>query len=229
MKKTIFILTALIFCLSFTALSQKTRVGVTGGITFANMSRTIGGVDKDGEYRIGLVGGLQLEVPLCKKGNFSFQPDFHYIQKGASEIPATPTLNKIYTALRYAELAPNFVYNFKAGKGGVFYLGGGPYIAFNLPSKNVTHAPGVDKVETDILFGNAIANHMRGVDYGGNFVMGFRLGNGIFVSTNYIQGARNLVPKEISDLPASADDKIKNIAFALRVGYLFHNNPKEKK
>lgn len=229
MKKTIFILTAFIFCLSFTALSQKTRVGITGGVSFANMSRTIGGADRDGEYRIGVVSGLQLEIPLCKKGSFSFQPDFHYIQKGASAIPSTPTINRAYTALRYAELAPNFVYNFKAGKGGTFYLGAGPYVAFNLPSKNVIHSPGADKVETDISFGDAIANDMKGVDYGGNFVMGFRLGNGIFVSTNYIQGARNLVPKEKTDLPASANDKIKNIAFALRVGYLFNNNQKEKK
>ncbi len=228
MKKTIIILTAFIFCLSFTALSQKTRVGITGGIAFANMSRTIGGADRDGEYRIGVVSGLQLEVP-CKKGRISFQPDFHYIQKGAATIPGTPTINRSYTALRYAELAPNFVYNFKAGKGGAFYLGGGPYVAFNLPSKNVTHSPGTDKVETDILFGNEVAKDLRGVDYGGNFVMGFRLSNGIFVSTNYIQGARNLVPKERTDIPASADDKIKNIAFALRVGYLFNNNTKEKK
>jgi hypothetical protein len=225
MKKTIFILTAFIFCLNITALSQKTRVGVTGGISVANLSRTIGGADMDGEYRLGIMGGMQLEFPLCKK--ISFQPDLHYIQKGASTVPATPAFNKIYTALRYTELMPNFVYNFTAGKG-VFYLGAGPYISFNLPSKNVTHSPGADKIETDVSFGNAIANELRGVDYGGNIVMGFRLGNGIFVSANYIQGVRNLVPQEKLDLPASADDKIKNIAFGIRVGYLFKNAPKEK-
>ena len=223
MKKTIFILTAFIFCLNITALSQKTRVGVTGGISVANLSKTIGGADKDGEYRLGVMVGFQLEVPLCKK--FSFQPDLHYIQKGASIIPTTPTLNKIYTALRYAELAPNFVYNWKAGKG-VFYLGGGPYVGLPLPSKNVTHAAGAANVETDISFGNALTNDLKGVDYGGNVVMGIRLGNGIIVSANYIQGARNLVPNDKLDLPAFADDKIKNIAFAIRVGYLFKNTSK---
>ncbi len=226
MKKTIFILTVFTLCLSITALSQKTRVGVSGGIAAANLSRTISGADRDGEYRLGIMAGIQLEVPLCKK--FSFQPDLHYIQKGAATIPTTPTLNKIYTALRYAELAPNVVYNFTAGKG-FFYLGGGPYISFNLPSKNVTHAPGGDNVETDVLFGNAVANDLRGVDYGGNLVMGFRMGNGIFVSANYIQGARNLIPEEKLALPGAADNKIKNIAFGIRVGYLFSNTPKEKK
>jgi len=229
MKKTIFILTAFIFCLNFSALSQKTRVGITGGIAFANMSRTIELADRDGEYRIGVAAGLQLEVPMCKNGKISFQPDMHYIQKGAADVPSTPTVVRSYTALRYAELAPNFVYNIKAGKGGgTFYFGGGPYVAFNLPSKKVSKSPGADKVETDILFGNEVAKDLRGVDYGGNFVMGFRLGNGIFVSANYIQGGRNLVPKEKTDIPASKEDKIKNIAFALRVGYLFNNNTKEK-
>jgi Outer membrane protein beta-barrel domain len=229
MKKTIFILAAFILFLNITALSQKTRVGVTGGISVANLSRTIATADRDGQYRLGIMGGMQLEVPLCKKGKFSFQPDLHYIQKGASDRPTTPTLNKIYTALRYAELIPNFVRNFKAGKAGDFYLGGGPYIDFNLPSKNVTHAPGAVKVETDVSFGNELINDLRGIDYGGNVVMGYRLGNGIFIAVNYIQGARNLIPQKTLDLPASASDKIKNIAFGIRVGYLFKAVLKEKK
>jgi outer membrane protein OmpA-like peptidoglycan-associated protein len=225
MKKTIFILTAFIFCLSLTALSQKTRVGVTGGIDAANLSRTIGGADRDGEYRIGLIAGIQLEVPLGKKNKFSFQPDLHYIQKGAAQIPGTPNFNQVYTALRYAELATNIVHNFNSQKG-TFYLGGGPYLGLPLPSKNVTHSAGAPNVETDITFGNALTNDLKGVDYGGNFVMGYRMKNGIFVSANYIQGARNLVPDDKLALPASANDKIKNIAFALRVGYLFKNPPK---
>jgi hypothetical protein len=228
MKKTIFILTALIFCMSLTALSQKTRVGITGGIDFANLSRTIGGADRDGEYRIGLIGGMQLEVPLGKKNRFSFQPDMHYIQKGAGQVSTDPSFNKIYTALRYVELAPNFVYNFKRTKGS-FYLGGGPYVACPLPSKTVTHTAGSPNVLTDISFGNALTNDMKGVDYGGDVVLGYRMNNGLFVSLNYIQGARNLVPNDKLDLPASSHDKIKNIAFAIRVGFLFRNTPREKK
>jgi hypothetical protein len=227
MKKTIFILTAFCFCLSLTALSQKTRVGITGGIDAANLSKTIGGADKDGEYKIGMIAGLQLEVPLGKKNKFSFQPDMHYIQKGAATIPTTPIFNKIYTALRYVEVAPNFVRNFNFEKG-TFYIGGGPYLGLPLPSKEVTHSAGSPNVETNITFGNAVANNYRGVDYGGNVVMGYRMKNGLFVSANYIQGIRNLIPQEQLDLPGRADDKIKNIGFAIRFGYLFNTTQKEK-
>jgi hypothetical protein len=229
MKKTIFILTALIFCLSFTAMSQKTRVGITGGLVNANLSRTIGGFGKDGQYKIGLIGGLQLEVPLGKKNKFSFQPDLHYIQKNTSEKPSTPTIDKIYTGLRYAELAPNFVLNFFGKKKGAFYVGGGPFLSLPLPSKKVNKLVGAPKTETDVSFGNLVANDFKGVDYGGNVVMGYRTSGGIFISASYIQGARNLVPDKILEIPASANDKIKDIAFAIRLGCLINNKSKMKK
>ena len=95
--------------------------------------------------------------------------------------------------------------------------------------KHVTHSAGAPKVEADISYGNAVANDLKGVDYGGNFVMGYRMKNGIFACVNFIQGARNLVPEDKLALAVSKDDKIKNIAFGIRVGYLFNNTAKEKK
>lgn len=220
MKKLIFIFSLFTICFSTAALSQKARVGVTGGLNFANLSRTIGGLDKDGDYRIGLIGGMLVDFPICKKGHISFQPDLRYTQKGAAEKLLTPVIEN-YTALRYAELAPNFVYNFNTKKGSTFYMGAGPYLSFPLPSKTVTHTAGSPNVLTDISFGNAVANDLKGVDYGADFVMGFRIKNGIFVSANYTQGARNLVPNDVLDLPGKGNDKIKNISFGLRVGFLF--------
>jgi hypothetical protein len=60
--------------------------------------------------------------------------------------------------------------------------------------------------------------------------MGYRMKNGIFACINYIQGIRNLVPDDILALAASSHDKIKNIGFSIRFGYLFNNtSSKEKK
>src|SRR6202008_3594542 len=115
----------------------------------------------------------------------------------------------------------NFVRNIKCGKSkaSTLYFGGGPYIAFNLPSKKVEHIPGND-IETDVSFGDQPANDLRGIDYGGNAIIGYRTGMGVSVSLHYTQGARNLVPVENGD-------KIKNIAFGIRIGYLFRNAPKK--
>jgi hypothetical protein len=220
MKKLIFILAVFTFCISHTAQSQKARVGVSGGLNIANISRTTGGLDKDGDYRIGMIGGMLVDLPLCKKGNFSFQPDLRYTQKGSAEPLLTPNVEN-YIALRYAELAPNFVYNFISKKAGTFYLGAGPYLSFPLPSKKVQHAAGSPDVTTDISFGDLAANDMKGVDYGADFIMGYRTKHGMFFALNYTQGARNLVPGDKLKIPGSENDKMKNIAFGIRVGFLF--------
>lgn len=189
------------------------RIGLTGGISFSNLSRTINGLDKDGDYRIGIAGGMMLNVPFGKTKRFAFQPAVDYVQKGAAEVALTP-VNKAYTALRYAELPLNVVYNLKWGKH-VLYFGGGPYIDFDLPSKKVSRIPG-NKIESDVVFGNTIADDIKGIDYGGNVVLGFRTAMGIFVTLNYTQGRRNLYP-----IDNASNDKIKSISFGIRVGYLF--------
>jgi hypothetical protein len=194
----------------------EARIGLTGGLSFANLSRTLGGLDKDGDYRIGVAGGMMLNVPFGKTKRFAFQPAVDYVQKGAAEVALTP-VNRAYTALRYAELPLNIVYNLKWGKS-VLYFGGGPYIDFDLPSKKVSRIPG-NKIESDFLFGNTNADDMKGIDYGGNFLIGLRIPMGVSVSLHYTQGARNLVPVD-------NNDKIKSIAFGIRIGYLFKSASK---
>ena len=99
MKKAIFIFIAFIFCFQLTGNAQKARVGLTGGISIANLSRTIGGIGMDGDYRIGIAGGMLIDLPLGKKQRCSFQPSADYVQKGCAEQPLAP-VNKAYTALR---------------------------------------------------------------------------------------------------------------------------------
>jgi Outer membrane protein beta-barrel domain len=230
MKKMILILTACTLCLQITALSQKAIVGVTGGVSVANLNRTTGGVKNNGKYRDGIISGIQLDIPLGKKNKVSFQPDLHYIQKGASFTPTSPSIDKIYTALHYAELTPNFVCNSHGNKG-VFFIGGGPYVSFNLPSKKVTHSPGAPSVSDDVSFGNnysdAIKNDFRGIDYGVNAIIGYRGNDGLTICANFIQGLRNLVPGDKLKLAGFADDKIKNVVFAVRVGYFFKEKRKK--
>ncbi len=230
MKKTIFILSAFVLCMNISGFSQKSRVGMTSGLSTSTLCRTIGGVKKDVNYRVGYVGGLQLEVPLGKKQKFSFQPDLTYIQKGGSINPVAPATDKLNIALRYAQLAPNFVYNCKVKlTNGFFYFGAGPYIGFNLPSKKITVSATGEKIETDVSFGNAVANDVKGIDYGGNCIIGYRTKYGLFVSANHIFGLRNLVPDAILALPVSANDKTRNHGFAVRLGYYFSNTPRVKK
>ena len=207
MKKTIFILLAA--CFFQAAIAQKSRVGITGGVTTSNIYDNIEGNDKT-DAKWGSTFGLILEAPLC--GKFSFQPGAHYVQKGA--IISETSEEKISIALRYAELHCNFLYNTKGKDGGIF-AGLGPVLSFAMPSKRVTdNDEGTS--EQALSFGNEPIDDLRGVDYGANGILGYRGKKGLLLAFNYTLGLRNINP-------GGGEPKIKSGSFGIRLGYLFNN------
>lgn len=214
MKKSILILIVAVFCIQINALSQKAKVGVTSGLTISNMRGTVGGKDASGDSRFGYTFGLILETPLME--HLVFQPGLHYVQKGKDVDQSTAGSNKVVsTALRYAELQLNVLYTTGSNTAS-FFIGAGPAVSINLPSKFVTDVNGT-KTETDFTFGNEGASNLRGFDIGPNVLAGFKFKKGFLFSANYTLGVRNLVPG------GTAPDKIRNSSFGIRVGWLFDN------
>jgi len=220
MKKTFFLLIVTVFCLQLTGFAQKSRVGITGGVTYSSMKIENMALDNE-KSRAGFTAGLIMETPLANS-KFSFQPGIHYVQKG--EITNETKNTRDYVALRYAEFQFNFLYNLKGINGGLFF-GAGPALAFNLPSKFVTKSglatdkkSDDSKTEKSIVFGNDIlASDIRGFDYGANVLAGYRHKKGFLVSFNYTFGLRNLAPG------GDSGSSIKNACFSARIGYLFNN------
>ena len=217
MKKAILILTAIIFCLQITGWSQKARVGVTGGLSISNMRGEVGGVDQKKNSRTGITFGMLVDAPI--QDHITFQPGLHYIQKGKEEEQPNGTQKQTFaTALRYAELQLNFLFNTSyAGEHKEnFFVGLGPAVSINLPSKFVTETPS-DKTESDITFGNKNEN-FRGFDLGANILGGVRFSNGFFISLNYTHGLRNILPAG-----GSGSDKLRNYCMGIRIGLLVNN------
>lgn len=210
MKKIIFMLAASVFCFQLAGLSQ-TRVGVSGGVAIANMKGQV-----EGDSRAGVITGLRLETPIGR--SFAFRPSISYVQKGQNQ-PPPGLVDKVYVALRYAEFTTDFLYYIAGAKGG-FFLGAGPSVAFNLPSKNISETNGV-KTTTTVKFGKTTGFDMRGVDYGANFTSGWCTNGGAFISLNYNRGFRNLV---VEGDPGS----LKNSYFGVQLG-VFLNNGKSAK
>ncbi|MEI2740696.1 MAG: outer membrane beta-barrel protein [Chitinophagaceae bacterium] len=214
MNKRILVLAISVLCFQMAGFSQ-TRVGLSAGVSVANMKGRV-----DGDGKAGVMASLVLDVPMCKKKNFSFYPTLSYVQKGVVEPhPEGTLIDKQYIATRYMELATNVIYNIP-GEKTTFYLGAGPSADFNLPSKRVSITDG-DKVTTDLLMGSTPENEMRGVDYGLNFMGGFRTASGFFFNLNYNKGIRNLVPLE-------ATGSLKNQYIGIQLG-VFLNNGKPSK
>lgn len=215
MKKALILIIAGVCLVQINGLSQKTQVGLIGGITFSNINGNIDGQDIHNDGRAGMTVGMILDAPIGKSG-FIFQPGIHYIQKGAftSKKPDV----KEAVALRYAELMLNFI-RYTKGTSTRLFFGLGPAIAFNLPSKTVVITEDA-RQETTITFGKEITDSYRGVDFGANGLLGIRFKCGLLAAVNYTYGIRNLIPNP------SGDDVVRNGCASIRIGYFFRNATK---
>jgi Outer membrane protein beta-barrel domain len=217
MKKKMFVFFLSVCCLYMSGQAQKTRAGfsVSGGL--ATMRGTVDGLKEGGKYTPGFGIGILIDAPI-KKSKFSFQPVLQYIQKGKLQTEPIGTFqDKVSYELRYTELVLNFLYNSNGSNGG-FFIGAGPAVSFGMPSRILTKTDDGTKTETTLTFGNEIANDFRGVDYGVNFVLGYRLKGGFFVSANSTLGLRNLIPAN-----SLSTGDIKNTNFGINLGWLFNN------
>ena len=216
MKKTFLVLAVSVLCLINTAFSQKTRAGVSAGPVVATMSGEFQGHENGHEKKLGYTFGMIVDVPLSAK--FAFTPGLGYVQKGTLQRPPVGTLiDKSYVALRYAEFNANFIYK-APGQRGNFFIGAGPSFSFKLPSKKGTEID-KEKTETDVSFGNTVDKDFRGTDWGVNFLTGYRLNAGFFVSLNYNMGLKDLRP-----VITSGPEEVMNSYIGLQFGILLNNS-----
>jgi len=212
MKKIFSILIVFVFCLPITGLSQKARVGVSGGFTVANMTGEVDSVKENGKTKGGFMFGLIVDAPI--NDHISFQPGIYYVQKG--EVLKKDSKEKVFRALRYVEMPLNFLYN-SNGSNANFFVGLGPSLSVGLPSSTVTKTEGGLKVSTDIVFGNTGIEDLKGVDWGVNGLAGVRFKCGWALSVNYTQGLRNLIPE------GKAEGKLHNSFFGIQLGFLVND------
>ena len=216
MKK--YLLPVLVLALVFqNARAQKSRVAAVGGVTISSMTGELFGNENGYQSKVGATLGLMLDAPIGAS-RFSFSPGLHYVQKGTLQRPPMGTLiDKSYISLRYVELNANFLYHAPGAKGN-FFIGAGPSVAMKVPSKKGTMI-GKDKTESDVNFGNTIDKDIRGVDYGANFLLGYRLKGGFMIFANYNRGLRDLRP-----VPESGPEDVYNQYFGIQLGWLFANS-----
>lgn len=239
MKKMI-----LFSALAVTGLVSRAQnmFGIQAGANFASYSldpKTSGQSKETSNSKAGFLIGALADVNFGS--SISFRPELNFIQKGGKrEYTYVSGFNSSTTqesklTLSYIQLSPNFVYNIPAGSGKLF-LGLGPEFSFGIGGKdeftNTTSTTTGTVVTTttttgkyDVKFdGDDKAtdgkNHYKSFDFGANFLAGFKMRKGLFLSAGYTLGFANIYPNDKKEN--------KNRGFNLKLGYMFGSGMMKK-
>ena len=177
--------------------AQDVNFGAKAGVNFASITGDdIGELDSKTSFHVGVVA----EIVISEK--FSFQPELLYSAQGAtlSGFDVDVDLNLDYLNLP-------LMAKFYVGEG--FSLEAGPQVGYLLSAK--VKASGVGESEEE-----DIKDVVKGIDFGVNFGIGYKLDIGLNFGARYNLGLSN-----DNDDPESPDDSYKNSVIQVSVGYFF--------
>ena len=210
----------LLFALAATALTltskaqDKTTFGVRAGVNFTNINgEDEAGKDLKNDLKAGFNIGVNAEIPVAT--DFYLQPGLLFSTKGAK---GEENNVKYKLNLSYIEVPINFLYKPTLGDGKLL-LGFGPYIGIGIGGKWKAGGKDYDvKFKNDVKESEPETKYMKGLDFGGNLLVGYELSSKISFQLNAQLGMTNLEPKDNGKKP---DAKAKNTGFGISVGYRF--------
>jgi hypothetical protein len=217
MKSKVLLLALATTAFALTSKAQeKTTFGIRAGVNFTNLNgEDAGGNDYENKMKAGFNIGVNAEIPVAPE--FYLQPGLLFSTKGAKAEEGDDKLN-----LSYLEVPINFIFKPTLGAGKLL-LGVGPYVGFGIGGKYKTDGDDVDvKFKNDVKPSDVSATDpkifLKGLDFGGNLLVGYELSSKISVQLNAQLGMSNLEPKYNGE---KSDAKTKNTGFGLSVGYRF--------
>ena len=193
--------------------------GIEGGLNIATMDEQYYQNDNAYAYKAGLRLGAIVSIPINE--NFYLEPGLFYAANGAKtsyndgRYSGTSTLN-----INSLEIPLNVIYKFGEPGDNRFFVGAGPYIAYNISA----HISGTDidhrdntytsYSDTYLIGGTNGVDDIRTVDLGFGVNAGYQLSNGLFFRIRAQRGLANMSPNSGTTLHSSS--------IGLQVGYFFH-------
>lgn len=190
--KKVFLVFAIV-TLGFTVNAQEVTFGVKAGLNLAS----IAGDDTDGlDSRTSFHVGGVAEISISEK--FSVQPELLYSAQGAKE--SFEGID-IEVNLDYINLPIIAKYYVSEG----FSLEAGPQVGFLMSAKAKAEGQSED-----------LKDFVKGIDFGLNFGVGYKLDSGLNFGARYNLGLSN-----INDGEGSDEFKNQNSVIQFSVGYFF--------
>jgi len=214
MKKFLIFTTIVLFGIT-NMKAQDVNFGVKGGINFASVT---GDDTDDLDGRTSFHVGVVAEISISDK--FSVQPELLYSSQGAtSEDSYTEDginiMEEGTVKLDYINLP--IMAKFYVGEG--ISLEAGPQIGFLMNSeiemKLTASGAGVSE---SISLTEDLKDHIKGIDFGLNLGVGYKMENGLNFGARY-----NLGLSDANDDPEffESDSSFKNSVIQVSVGYFF--------
>lgn len=193
------------------AQAQSLGYGIKAGINFPSYSYGSSSELSDTKSTTNFHVTGYLDAPVSS--NFYIQPGVSLQGKGA-KLVETSALggSEITQNTMWLDVPVNFVGKFNTGAGS-FFVGAGPYVGFGLSGKN-KYSTNNGNAATERKFEFGKDNTLKGVDFGLNFLAGYKLSNGLLLNAGYGLGLTN-----IAGNGNAWSDNIKNRGFSVGIGF----------
>ena len=207
MKNSIFIVVVSFLCL-VAVNAQNIKYGSKIGVNIANIS---GDETDDLNTRTSLHTGAVAEIVISDE--FSFQPELLYSAQGAKS-DYSETIDEVtfrYTTVKLEYINVPLLAKYYVAEG--LSLEAGPQVGFLITADREFEKTDNGETETgeeDIL------DEIKGIDFGLNFGLGYKLDSGIFIAARYNLGLAN-----INDFEGTDQLKNQNQVVQVSVGYFF--------
>jgi hypothetical protein len=196
-----------IFALCIQAVNAQT-FGIKGGVNFANLSVSSGGMTVSPKsitgFHIGPVADFHLKDMLY------FNTGLLYSLKGA-KVEGDEFSPNEQIKINYLEIPLNLAYKFPLKEKSDFFIQAGPYVGYGLSGTDEYGEESID------LFSDEGGG--KRFDYGLGFGGGVDFGK-LVVSIDYQLGLANLIESTSTEFE-SPDVKVKNKVFQISVAYMF--------
>lgn len=212
MKKLLFTTLVLLYGFTYVNAQEKAQFGVKGGINVATITEDADFVNFDSRtcFHIGVV----MELPISE--TFSFQPELLFSCQGAdyslnddvSIDEPTKAANGFEGSVKLNYLNVPLMAKYYVVEG--LNIEAGPQLGFLLSAKDEYDYPG-ESGEEDIK------DYVKGIDFGINFGIGYKLEGGLNFGARY-----NLGLSDANDnIEELGDQTLKNRLFQFSLGYFF--------
>lgn len=212
MKKSILIVCTLFLGMTVAAQTEKVKVGVKAGINISSL--TIDHSELSTSGKIGLTGGMMVEIPIAK--NFALQPELLYSEQGSkTSFSDADVTNSVYTStikLNYLNIPVMLKYYVAEA----LSIQAGPQLGILLKANNKyqDNFLGYKNQENFNLY-----KYSSGFDTALNFGLGYQFLDKFTGDFRYSFSYSNVFKD--GDANHYVDNNMKNRVFQITIGYFF--------